>query len=263
MPLLHLHDAFRDKKFIASILIGNFIALPALAWTLIQFLPYDPALRLGVLLVLLVPCTDWFISFTQLGNGNVPRAIAVTPINLLLQLILLPAYLWLMLGDSPAIELGFADIWPALLVVSLPLVAAAVTERWIEMSPQRTAVRHRLAWWPIPLLTLVIFMIAGTQVSAVNEMPGLITILMPLFVTFLLLSSLIAKGLAYILALPTEHGRTLAFSLGTRNSFIVLPFALSLPAGWEIVAIVIVVQSLVELFGMAFYLWWIPRRLFK
>ena len=48
--------------------------------------------------VLLVPCPDWFITFSQLGAGNVPRAIAVTPVNLLLQLLLLPVYLWLMLG---------------------------------------------------------------------------------------------------------------------------------------------------------------------
>ncbi|TVP93698.1 MAG: arsenic resistance protein, partial [Pseudomonadaceae bacterium] len=57
-------------------------------------------------------------------------------------------------------------------------------------------------------------------------------------------------------------GRTLAFSLGTRNSFVVLPLALSLPSGWELVAVVIVMQSLVELFGMLLYLHWLPRRLF-
>ena len=47
--------------------------------------------------------------------------------------------------------------------------------------------------------------------------------------------------------------------MGTRNSFVVLPLALSLPAGWELAALVIVLQSLVELFGMLFYLWWLPR----
>lgn len=84
VPLLHLRKAFRDHRFV----------LPAVAWILVQWLPPDPPLRLGVLLVLLVPCTDWFITFSQLGGGNVPRAIAVTPIYLLLQLLLLPFYLW-------------------------------------------------------------------------------------------------------------------------------------------------------------------------
>jgi ACR3 family arsenite efflux pump ArsB len=263
VPLLHLRAAFRDHRFVAAMLIGNFILLPALAWALVQWLPPDPAVRLGVLLVLLVPCTDWFITFSQLGGGNVPRAIAVTPINLLLQLLLLPFYLWLMLGSGPVAGLGLTEVWPALLVVILPLIAAAVSERWIEARPERARVRDRLAWWPVPLLALVVFLIAGAQVSAVRDALGLFPVVVPLFVAFLLLAALIAKALASLMALPTDHGRTLAFSLGTRNSFVVLPFALSLPAGWEVAAVVIVVQSLVELFGMVFYLWWVPRHLFR
>lgn len=263
VPLLNLRDAFRDHRFVAALLIGNFILLPALAWALVQCLPPDPALRLGVLLVLLVPCTDWFITFSQLGGGNVPRAIAVTPVNLLLQLLLLPFYLWLMLGSGPVAGLGLADVWPALLVVILPLLAAAVSERWIEARPERARVRERLAWWPVPLLALVVFLIAGAQVGAVRDALDLFPVVVPLFVAFLLLAALIAKGLAGLMALPTDQGRTLAFSLGTRNSFVVLPFALSLPAGWEVAAVVIVLQSLVELFGMVFYLWWLPRHLFR
>ena len=45
-----------------------------------------------MLLVLLVPCTDWFITFTRLGGGDTLRAITVTPLNLLVQLLLLPVY---------------------------------------------------------------------------------------------------------------------------------------------------------------------------
>jgi arsenite transporter len=93
VPLLHLRKAFADHRFAFAVLFGNFVVLPLLAWALVQWLPPVPALRLGVLLVLLVPCTDWFIAFSQLGGGNVSRAIAVTPVNLLLQLSLLPAYL--------------------------------------------------------------------------------------------------------------------------------------------------------------------------
>ena len=33
--------------------------------------------------------------------------------------------------------------------------------------------------------------------------------------------------------------------------------------GWETAVVVIVFQSLVELFGMVFYLWWLPRHLLR
>ncbi|MDO5624056.1 MAG: arsenic resistance protein [Pseudomonadota bacterium] len=263
VPLLHLRAAFRDHRFVAAVLIGNFVIVPLLAWALVQWLPANPALRLGLLLVLLVPCTDWFITFSQLGGGNVPRAIAITPINLLLQLLLLPVYLWLMLGADLSSALGWGDVWPALLIVGTALVAAAVSERWIEARAARAVVRERLAWWPVPLLALVVFMIAGAQVQAMWGAAGLLPLIVPLCVVFLLAAALIAKALARLMRLPAEQGRTLAFSLGTRNSFVVLPFALALPTGWEVAAVVIVVQSLVELFGMVFYLWWVPRRLFR
>jgi ACR3 family arsenite efflux pump ArsB len=265
VPLLHVRDAFRDGRFVLAILFGNFIFIPLLVWLALQALPDDPALHLGVLLVLLVPCTDWFITFTQLGRGSPARAIAVTPLNLLLQLLLLPFYLWLML---PAADFSAAinteDMLPAALVlIGLPLIAAALTERWVEAKTERAVWRERLGWWPVPLLALVVFLIAGAQVGTVLDAGSVLLTVLPVFAGFLLVAALLARGLARWLRLPIEAGRTLAFSLGTRNSFVVLPFALALPAGWETTVVVIVFQSLVELFGMVFYLWWLPRHLFK
>ncbi|QKE40272.1 MAG: arsenic resistance protein [Ferrovum myxofaciens] len=265
VPLLHVRDAFRDGRFVLAVLLGNFVLIPLLVWLALQWLPDDPALRLGVLLVLLAPCTDWFITFTQLGRGSTARAIAVTPINLLLQLLLLPAYLWLML---PAADFSAAlkteEMLPAALVlIGLPLVTAALTERWIEARPERTVWRERLGWWPVPLLAVVVFLIAGAQVGTVLDAGSVLLTVLPVFVGFLLVVALLARGLARWLRLPVDGGRTLAFSLGTRNSFVVLPFALALPAGWETTVVVIVFQSLVELFGMVFYLWWLPRYLFR
>lgn len=263
VPLLHLREAFADHRFVAALLAGNFVIVPLAVWGLAGWLPADSVMRLGVLLVLLVPCTDWFITFTQLGGGDVPRAIAVTPANLLLQLLLLPAYLWLMADGADPAGLGLENVWPALFIVLLPLGLAALTERWIEARPERQMRRAQLAWWPVPLLAVVVFLIAGAQVGAVVEALRLLPVLVPVFVAFLLFAALLAKAMAMVLRLPAAQGRTLAFSFGTRNSFVVLPFALTLPAGWEVAAVVIVVQSLVELFGMVFYLWWLPGRLFR
>jgi len=85
----------------------------------------------------------------------------------------------------------------------------------------------------------------------------------PLFAGFLLCAVLVAKALAVWLKLPPDQGRTLAFSLGTRNSFVVLPFALALPPGWELAAVLVVLQSLVELLGMVWCLWVLPRWVFR
>jgi len=263
VPLLHLEQAFADRRFISAVLVGNFMLMPLAVWALVQGLPDNPALRLGVLLVLLVPCTDWFITFTQLGGGDVPRAAAVTPVNLLVQLLLLPFYLWLMVDTQLPDTLGARNVLPALLVVLLPLVAALITERWMCRRPERNKLRERLAWWPVPLLGLVVLLIAGAQVSAVLDALDLLPRVVPVFIAYLIIAAGIAKLTAKAFHLPAAQSRTLAFSLGTRNSFLVLPFALALPQGWEVVAMVIVIQSLVELFGMLAYLRWVPGKLFR
>ncbi|MFN3339377.1 MAG: arsenic resistance protein [Dietzia sp.] len=259
VPLLHLLTAVRDVRFTGATLLGNFVLIPLFVWSVVSLLPDDPAIRLGVLLVLLVPCTDWFISFTQIAGGDVPRAIAVTPVNLALQLLLLPLYLLAMARKEVTGLVSFEVVAPALLIVIVPLIAAALTERWIEAHPPRHVVRDRLAWSPIPLLAAVVLLIATAQVDTVLGALHVLPVIVPVFVAFLVMAALAAKLLAVTFRLPAEQGRTLAFGLGTRNSFIVLPLALSLPQGLEVAAVVIVVQSLVELLGMIFFVWWIPR----
>lgn len=94
VPMAGIREAAADGRFLAAAVTGNFLVVPVVAWALLSLLPADPAVRLGVLVVLLVPCTDWFVSFTQLGGGDAGRAIAFSPLGLLLQMLLLPVYLW-------------------------------------------------------------------------------------------------------------------------------------------------------------------------
>ncbi|WP_354058660.1 bile acid:sodium symporter [Dietzia sp. 2505] len=258
VPLLHLISASRDLRFVGVALLGNFVLMPLIVWAMVSLLPGDPAIRLGVLLVLLVPCTDWFISFTQLAGGDVPRAVAVTPVNLVLQLLLLPLYLFLMAREEVTGLVTLNVVAPALLIVAVPLIAAAVTQRWVDARPGRLVVRDRWAWAPVPLLASVVFLVATAQVDTVLGALDVLPMVVPVFVAFLLAAALTAKALAASFSLPPQQARTLAFGLGTRNSFVVLPLALSLPEGFEVAAVVIVAQTLVELLGMIVFLRLIP-----
>lgn len=92
-------------------------------------------------LVLLAPCTDWFVSFTLLGKGDARVAIAATPVRLLSQMFLLPAWLWLFLGGELAGVVRAGKFLEAFLgLIVLPLVLVAITEA--------TARRSRLAEGP-------------------------------------------------------------------------------------------------------------------
>ncbi len=262
VPLIHLPEAFRDRRFMGAMLAGNFAVVPLIVAGLLPFLPDDPAVRLGVLMVLLVPCTDWSITFTHLAGGDTGRAIAAAPVHLILQMALLPVYLWLFMGQA------FLEIFAAgpiatvfLTLIALPLAAAWALERWVAVRPGREGLIARLGWFPVPLLALVVLLIAASQVQTVAAALPVLPQLAGVFAGFLLLALMAGLWLARGLGLPPRSGRALVFSLGTRNSFVVLPLALALPPEWRLATVVIVVQSLVELIGVLFYLRLVPRLL--
>lgn len=263
VPLLHLRQAISNIRFVKSAVIGNFLIIPALLWGIKPLLPGDSAIRLGILLVLLVPCTDWFITFTYLGGGDTKQAIAFAPISLLLQMVLLPVYLYLLLGETFAITLARQEMMIAFAgFIVLPLIGAFVTQKWAEKTSCKAGWLDSLPWLPVPLLSLVVFSIAATQVNLVTASYGMLSQLFLIYVGFLFGAGLLAYVLARFFRLPTLQGRVLAFSFGTRNSFVVLPLALALPPSYDLAVVAIVFQSLVELLGMGVYLWWVPKRLF-
>ncbi|WP_355661858.1 arsenic resistance protein [Halomonas salifodinae] len=264
VPLVGAWRRLARTRLLAAALVGNFLVIPLLLWGLAQ-LPLAPPVLLGILLVLLVPCTDWFLVFTHLGGGDTPAALALTPLSLLLQLLLLPVYLWWFLDQAALAGLLRQELLGAFVgLILLPLGAAWLTERWAgscpsERRPGRQRLVAGLGWLPVPLLALVLFLVAAGQVGVVSDHSGLLLGLVPLFAAFLG----VALGLAWLLSrafrLPAAQGRVLAFGFGSRNSFVVLPLALALPAGFEATVSVVVIQSLVELLGMLLFLRWVPR----
>ena len=182
-------------------------------------------------------------------------------------------------GDSPAWACWLAGpharptlsgdvLMLAIAVVAAPLILAFTLDHWIAAAPGARGIwRARASRLPVPLLTAVLACVAAAHADALIDAleyvvgSGLIYAL-GVFVAFLVLAAVVAKVLAVVWRLPTAQGRTLAFSFGTRNSFVILPWVLALPAGWELAAVVVVLQSLVELLGMIAYLWLIPRTLF-
>ncbi|RUR37800.1 arsenic resistance protein [Vreelandella populi] len=262
IPLLGVARSVTDGRFMAALLVGNFIAIPAFLALCVLWLPLSPAVLAGVLLVLLVPCTDWFISFTHLGKGNASQAVAAAPLLLLVQMLTLPLYLWLFLGAewfqltlSASLLSAFAGL------ILLPLALAWLTEYAGARQPRIKEITHPLGILPVPLLALVVFIIAASQVNSLSGLYQVMAQVVLIFVGFLVFAGWLGRVLSKLFKLPVASARTLAFSFGTRNSFVMLPIALTLPEAWQAAVVVIVFQSLVELFGMIVYLRWVPGTL--
>jgi ACR3 family arsenite efflux pump ArsB len=263
VPLDHLADAVRDRRFLRALLVTNFLVVPVVVWGLTRFVAGNPALLLGVALVLLVPCTDWYVSFTWLGGGDASRATASTPVLLLTQMVALPVYGWWLLGrEFTGWVRGGAFLEAFLGLIVAPLLLALATEwtahrfRWVAWW------RATTAWLPVPLLAVTVFLIAGAHARAVAGAAGRLGAVAAIFAAYAAIIPFVARGVGRRYRLDVAAQRTLVFSAGTRNSFVVLPLALALPVEWRlVVTTVIVLQSVIELAAMIFYLWWVPRRL--
>lgn len=264
IPVAHLPKAFFDYKFITAALIGNFVLIPIFVTIIIALIPNDHVLRLGVALVLLVPCTDWFITFSQLGKGDSKYAVTIAPIILLTQFLLLPIYIYLMFGKSLTVDIAQSNLIEIFIwFIAVPLFAAYVTQKLADRNRFWKKSLNNFGWLPIPLLVIVVFIIFSSQFQAISDSKNIFGILTIVFVLFLIITVLFAKLLASMFKLPVGQGRVLAFSFGTRNSFVVLPIALALPEQYQSAIVVIAFQPLIELIGMLIHIKIIPNKIFS
>lgn len=265
IPFFRLKEALTNRKFIYALLMINYIAVPILVWGLTRFLPADPAILLGVLLVLLTPCIDYVIVFTHLGRGNEKLVLVSTPILFVTQMLLLPIYLWLFMGKTAAeiVKVGpFLEAFLGLIVV--PLVLALLTQWWSKRQPQGERVLHATAWLPVPFMALTLFVVVASQISKLYTSFDFIRQVIPVYAAYMAITPIIARIVSRIFRLDTGAGRALIFSAGTRNSLVVLPFALALPEPLNgVVSAVIVTQTIVELIGELLYIRLVPKVLLR
>ena len=173
VPLGELRQALANIRFLAALFATNFAVIPLVVGILFQFVPDNPLIQLGVLLVLLTPCIDYVVTFAYLGRADARLLLAATPALLIVQMLLLPGYLHLFLGESATglVRAGpFVDAF--LWIIALPLVLAAV----VQLGAGRvTAVRHAvgtLGAFPVPATTLVLFVVVAAVVPRLGEAAG-------------------------------------------------------------------------------------------
>ncbi|WP_165068031.1 bile acid:sodium symporter [Marisediminicola senii] len=251
VPLGQLRAASRDIHFLSTVLVVNFVVVPAVVFGLSRFVADDRALLIGVLLVLLTPCVDYVIVFTGLAGGARDRLLAATPLLMVLQLVLLPAYLLLFAGADAAAAI---EPWPFvqafLMLIVAPLVAAAVVHAVARRHRAGVAVEAAMAGAMVPLVMLTLVVVIGSQVAAVGAEAAALLRVVPLYVGFL--AVMVALGLvaARVARLDLPATRAVMFSGATRNSLVVLPLALAMPTAGGLVPLAVVTQTLVELVGM-------------
>ncbi|MDN4493238.1 arsenic resistance protein [Ureibacillus aquaedulcis] len=265
IPFLKLQESISNLRFMGALLVGNFMAVPIIVWILTLLIPQSTPVLLGVCLVLLTPCIDYVIVFTGLGRGNEKLMLAATPILFVVQMILLPLYLWLFIGENMAGIVRIESFLEAfLLLIVAPLIVAVMTQLWAKNNASGKKVLDNTAWLPVPFMAFVLIAVVASQIGKVYSDFHVIARVIPIYILFLIITPIISRFIAVSFKLETGAGRALIFSTGTRNSLVVLPLALALPESWaSVAAAVIVTQTIVELMGELIYIKAVPNLILK
>jgi arsenite transporter len=260
VPLADLIQAFSRVRFMVALFAANFIVVPLLVAGLFQFLPADPMIRLGGLLVLLTPCVDYVVTFSQLGRADARLLLAATPALLVAQMLLLPLYLRVFLGDSAAglIQAGpfvHAFVW----LIAVPLVLAAAVQLWTARHRSGERISAVLGVLPVPATALVLFVVIASVVPRLEPAVGPALTVAPIYVAFAIAAPLLGWGVARVFGLDAAAARAVAFSASTRNSLVVLALAFAVPGAIPVLPAIIVTQTLVELLSELVYVRLIPK----
>ncbi|MBD1432304.1 arsenic resistance protein [Sphingobacterium sp. DN00404] len=261
IPFLELKKAFKNRSFFKALLFSNFVLIPLLVWALISIFPTTPIITLGILLVLLTPCIDYVIVFSHLGKGNSNAVLASTPLLFLFQMLLLPLYLWLFLGKDTINIIEVAPFVKAFLyLIVIPFLLSIGTQIASKSNNKAgKAILDFSGWLPVPFMALTFFVVIASQIAILYNNPENILKVVPIYIAFAVIAPFIGKLSARLFKVDTYDSRAISFSTGTRNSLVVLPLALALPAPEnQLVAVVIVTQTIVEIFFELVYIKVIP-----
>jgi len=260
VPLAELGRAFTHTRFLGALLVTNFAVIPLLVAGLLPFVPGDPLIRLGVLLVLLAPCIDYVVTFSHLGRADARLLLAATPVLLVAQMLMLPVYLRILLGIDAAglVQPGpFIDafVW----LITAPLLLAVTLQLWAARNQAGARASSALGLLPVPATALVLFIVVASMLPQLGRALDAALRVAPVYLAFALLAPPAGWLVARLFRLAPAAGRAVAFSGATRNSLVVLPLALAVPGAVPLLPAIIVTQTLVELVAELIYVRLIAR----
>lgn len=262
VPFAKIGQAFRDWRFLVTVLTVNFVAVPIVVYVLSRIVAHDQVLLIGVLFVLLTPCVDYVIVFTGIAGGAKDRLLAAAPLLMLAQMLLLPLYLWLFVGAEFVATVDFAPFIEALLLlIALPLVAAGFTQLAAAGTRWGVAIQGTVLGAMVPLMMLSLAVVVASQIAGVGRQLGALLLAIPVYILFAAVMVPIGAAAGKVARIDVPGRRAIVFSGATRNSLVVLPLVLALPAAFDLAPLVVVTQTLVELIVMVVFVRLIPRLL--
>ncbi|MCG1010901.1 arsenic resistance protein [Salinicoccus sp. ID82-1] len=248
IPLEEIRKAFKNIKFTYTSVTINFVWSPILAWLLaLIFLSDHPALYIGFIMLMVTPCTDWYLIFTGIAKGNVALSTAILPLNLILQVTLLPVYLLIFGGTTGVIEFAFL-VESILVVLFIPLVLALLTKVFLKHKQQlKDGLISNLSVLPIIFLSLAIMAMFASQGQLLLDNVDLMWQITIPILLFFIVNFFVGQKVGKIMRFSIPDRTSLSLTTLARNSPIALAIAMTAFPDQPLIALTLVIGPLLEL----------------
>lgn len=246
VPLDELKDSFKNIKFTSTSLLINFLWTPLFGYFIGSlFLRGNVDILIGFFMLILTPCTDWYLVFTKMAKGDLTLSLSILPINLILQIILLPIYLILFFSTSNSMDYSQLA-YSLMIVIVIPFVSAQIT-KWILNSNLKERATELMGNLQIWFLSLAVFCIFASQGELLFEnLNSIVTLFIPLII-FFTVNTVMDLLLSQCINFTYPEYASLTMTTLARNSPLALAIAINSFPGHELISIALVIGPLIEL----------------
>ncbi len=251
VPLREIGSSFKNLKFTLASIIINFVWTPIIVFILGRlFLNDNSELLIGFIMLMVTPCTDWYLIFTGIAKGNVGLGSSVLPLNLILQLLLLPVYILLIGGTSVHIDfmnLAQGVIYSLMIPLLLSIIARNLIIKKLGNSKFEDELIPKACDYQGYFLNIAIIAMFASQGKVLLENYQVLLILLVPILLFFTINFIIGRLVSKIIKLNYEDSVSLNLTTLARNSPIALAIAVATFPDKPLISLALIIGPLIEL----------------
>ena len=248
IDLKQIKKSFTNVRFTLSAVIINFVFTPLFGYVLGKvFFPGSLDIRIGLLMLLVTPCTDWYLVFTGLSKGNVELGMSILPLNLMLQIVLLPVYLLVLISSEVTMDVG-SLVSSVAMVLVIPFALAYITKAITKNSEKfKSFLSEQGDNLQLLFLCLAVVVMFASEGKNLLDNPLLLAqMFIPLLIFFAVLF-FVAQIVGRLQKFPKKDIVALNMTTLARNSPLSLAIAVVTFPEQPLISLALVIGPLIEL----------------
>lgn len=251
VPIKEIGNSFKNLKFTLTSVMINFVWTPLIVFILGKiFLSNHPELLIGFVMLMVTPCTDWYLIFTGIAKGNVALGSSILPLNLILQLLLLPVYILLIGGtsvDIDMISLGKGVVFSLMIPLVCSIIARKIIIDKVSNSVFDEKVIPKACDYQGYFLNIAIIAMFASQGKVLfNNFQVLLILLIPVLLYFII-NFTVGRLLGKAMKFNYEDSVSLSLTTLARNSPIALSIAVATFPDKPLISLALIIGPLIEL----------------